>query len=89
MHSTRVCTPLEIALFLACRRFLTVPGLTMPDGTIVQLEHLDDGEFPGAGGLWGLVEGQYVVVWLISYEMNLELESIWQFREIACNVQQA
>ena len=49
--------------------------------TIVQLEHMDDGLHNGAGGLWGLVERQYVVVWLFSYEMNLELESIWQFRD--------
>ena len=55
--------------------------MTMPDGTIVQLEHMDDGRCNGAGGLWGLVEGQYFVVWLFSYEMNLELESIWKFRD--------
>ena len=34
----------------------------LPDGTIVQPEHLDEGLHDGCGGLWGLVEGQYVVV---------------------------
>jgi hypothetical protein len=43
--------------------------------TRVQREHMDD-TFRGVSGLWGLVNGQYVIVWLGSYEMNLELERI-------------
>ena len=46
--------------------------------TLVQLEHLDD-DLAGYGGLWGLVNGQYVIVWLNSYEMNRELVAIFDF----------
>ena len=46
--------------------------------TRVQREHVDDTEI-GASGLWGLVANQYVIVWLGSYEMNLELERISSF----------
>lgn len=46
--------------------------------TKVQREHMDDHE-NGVAGLWGLVEGQYVIVWMHSYEMNLELERIAEF----------
>ncbi len=46
--------------------------------TKVQREHLDD-VFPGAAALWGLYEGQYVIVWIGSYEMNVELEAIYEF----------
>jgi len=48
--------------------------------TKVQREHLDD-EHPGVAAIWGLYEGQYVIVWLGSYEMNLELEFIYKFYE--------
>ena len=43
--------------------------------TLVQREHMDDNA-RGISGLWGLVPNQYVIVWLHSYEMNLELERI-------------
>lgn len=46
--------------------------------TDVQREHIDDRD-PGVGALWGLTHGQYVIVWLWTYEMNLELEMISQF----------
>jgi hypothetical protein len=46
--------------------------------TRVQREHLDD-DHPGVAAVWGLFEGQYIIVWLWSYEMNLELESIHEF----------
>jgi hypothetical protein len=46
--------------------------------TKVQREHLDD-IFRGVAAFWGLCEGQYVIVWLWSYEMNLKLETIWQY----------
>ena len=46
--------------------------------TKVQREHLDDDK-PGVAAVWGLFEGQYIIVWLWSYEMNLELESIHEF----------
>ena len=46
--------------------------------TKVQREHMDD-YMRGVAALWGLVEGQYVIVWLFSYEMNLEIERITAF----------
>ena len=46
--------------------------------TKVQREHMDDLEI-GASALWGLVENQYVIVWMHSYEMNLEIERIAEF----------
>ena len=46
--------------------------------TMVQREHMDDLEI-GASALWGLVEDQYVIVWMHSYEMNLEIERIAEF----------
>jgi hypothetical protein len=46
--------------------------------TKVQREHLDDDK-PGVAAFWGLFERQYIIVWLWSYEMNLELESIYEF----------
>ena len=46
--------------------------------TKVQREHLDD-VFLGESALWGLHEGQYVIVWIGSYEMNVELEAIYEF----------
>jgi len=46
--------------------------------TKVQREHMDDHAI-GAGALWGLEEDQYVIVWMYSYEMNLELERIAAF----------
>ena len=46
--------------------------------TKVQREHMDDHAI-GAAALWGLVEEQYVIVWLYSYEMNLEIERIAAF----------
>eukprot|EP00291_Cryptomonas_curvata_P014613 CAMPEP_0172155134 /NCGR_PEP_ID=MMETSP1050-20130122/2448_1 /TAXON_ID=233186 /ORGANISM="Cryptomonas curvata, Strain CCAP979/52" /LENGTH=105 /DNA_ID=CAMNT_0012823981 /DNA_START=428 /DNA_END=741 /DNA_ORIENTATION=- len=46
--------------------------------TTVQREHVDDRD-PGVGALWGLTSGQYVIVWLWTYEMNLELEMISGF----------
>ena len=48
--------------------------------TTVQIEHMDD-YYKGLSVLWGLVENQYVIVWLNSYELNLELETINEFRE--------
>ena len=51
--------------------------LCLTKNTVVQREHLDD-HARGLGGLWGLAEGQYVIIWLHSYEMNLELERLHQ-----------
>ena len=48
--------------------------------TGLQLEHLDDWA-PGASALWGLVKGQYVVVWMYSFDANREVRSITRFRE--------
>jgi len=61
--------------FLSC-----LPQTDERKGTLVQLEHVDD-DMKGAGALWGLVAGQYVIVWLYSYEMNMELEMIAKFRD--------
>jgi hypothetical protein len=46
--------------------------------TTVQREHMDD-ICAGVGALWGLTADQYVIVWLWTYEMNLELETISRF----------
>ena len=71
------------------RQYATLPELLpyffslifcILEKTKVQLEHLDD-SITGAGALWGLADGQYVIVWIHSYEMNLELERIAKFRE--------
>ena len=51
----------------------------MTEKTKVQLEHMDD-HLRGISALWGLVEHQYVIVWLNSYQLNLELERIAEFR---------
>ena len=48
--------------------------------TRLQLEHLDDWA-AGASALWGLVKGQYVVVWMYSFDANREVRSITRFRE--------
>jgi hypothetical protein len=44
----------------------------------VQREHLCNDK-PGAAAVWGLYEVQHIIVWLWSYEMNVELESIYEF----------
>jgi len=48
--------------------------------TKVQREHMDDTEV-GASALWGIVKDQYVIVWMNSYEMNLEIERIAEFHD--------
>ena len=48
--------------------------------TGLQREHMDDVE-TGVAALWGLAKGQYIVVWLWSFEMNLEQEFILEFYE--------
>jgi hypothetical protein len=48
--------------------------------TKVQREHMDDTEV-GASALWGMVKDQYVIVWMNSYEMNLEIERIAEFHD--------
>lgn len=54
--------------------------------TKVQREHMDD-HARGVAGLWGLVdEEQYLIFWLHSYEMNLELEKIYEFRDFVLRV---
>lgn len=54
--------------------------------TKVQREHMDDHE-RGVAGLWGLVdEEQYLIFWKHSYEMNLELEKIYEFRDFVIQV---
>jgi len=65
--------------FLSCLPVRRGRQVRLPNGAIVQLEHIDD-HMIGAGALWGLVAGQYVIVWLYSYEMNVELERIHKFR---------
>jgi hypothetical protein len=69
------------------RQFAVMPDLIpdsfslltcVSDKTKVQREHMDDTE-TGASALWGLVEDQYVIVWMNSYEMNLEIERIAEF----------
>lgn len=48
--------------------------------TKVQREHMDD-HARGVAGLFGLVdEAQYLIFWRHSYEMNLELEMIFEYR---------
>ena len=78
--TTRQQVSIQLDLHPSQMSFLSHVTSTDKDDKKVQMEHMDDSE-PGAGALWGLVDGQYGVVVKHSYEMNLELAKIYKFRE--------